>query len=367
MRCVRRRRYWATLHRWVGLVFSGLLLLAAVTGSLLVFARPFDEALHPGMFRASGTVPSPLVPVVANLRREFGPGAAFTLRLPQHPGKSLQASVIGNWNGTVYLDPSTGRELGRRAAGEGFVNVLFELHSTLFSAETGRAILALAAFAYLLMWLTGLILWWPVHWRHAFSVRVRSGFKPAVFDMHRVAGATLGLLVLLSIATGAYLAWRPLVGWVNHLAGQQVAQVPMPRKMSGHDAVALTADDAVRRARLEWSDGIASEILIPPADRAVVRVRIRLPDDLHPIGMSTVWLDSQSGKVIFARRWSDLDLGTRAFSVVYPWHIGGLAGIATSLTTFAAGMALVVHCISGLLLWRQRRHARHGDTEAGRR
>jgi len=80
----------------------------------------------------------------------------------------------------------------------------------------------------------------------------------------------------------------------------------------------LTADDAVQRARLEWSDGIVSQVRIPPSDQTVVRVRMRLPDDPHPIGMSTVWLDAQSGQVVVARRWSDLDTGTRAFSVVYP-------------------------------------------------
>lgn len=361
------RRYWATLHRWVGLVFGGLLLLVAVTGSLLVLARPLDETLHPGLFRASGTVTAPLAPVIAKLRGEFGPEAVFTLRLPLHPGESLQASVAGNWNGTVYLDPSTGQEQGRRASGSGFVNVLFELHSTLFAAETGRAILALAAFAYLVMWLTGLRLWWPVRWRHAFSVRVRAGLKPAVFDMHRVAGATLGLLVLVSVATGAYLAWRPLAGWVNQITGQSPAQAPAPRTLLSNGVFALTVDDAVQRARLEWSDGIASQVRIPPSNQTVVRVRVRLPDDPHPIGMSTVWLDSQSGKVLVARRWSDLDAGTRAFSVLYPLHIGGLAGVATILSTFAAGMTLVAHCVSGLWLWWLRRRARHGDRGAGRR
>lgn len=365
MKRARLRPYWVTLHRWVGLVFGGLLLLAAVTGSLLLLARPLDEALHRDLFRVSGTVPSPLAPIVANLRREFGPEAAFSLRLPQQPGETLQASVRGNWNGTVYLNPFTNQALGKRASDSGFVNVLFELHSTLFAAETGRAILALAAFAYLVMWLTGLILWWPVRWGDAFVVRARSRLKVVVFDTHRVAGVTLGLLVLLSVSTGAYLAWRPLAGWVNYFAGQSLAQVPAPRKMSSDATLSLTADDVIQRARLEWPDGVVSQVLIPPSDQAVVRVRVRLPGDHHPIGMSTVWLDSQSGKMLVARRWSELDAGTRAFSVVYPLHIGGLAGVATILTTFAAGIALIAHGVSGLWLWWQRRRVRLGDRGTG--
>lgn len=349
------RRYWLVLHRWVGLTFGFLLLVASITGSLLVIARPLDAALHPELFRADGDRRAPLQTMVSRLRAEFGPDAAFNIRMPTRVGESLQVTVSGPWGGTVYLDGASGRELGRRGIGQGFFNALFELHSSLYAGDSGRAILAWAALAYSAMLMSGLVLWWPLRWGRAFSVRARSGRAVALLDLHRVAGAALGLLVLISVLTGAYMAWRPLAGWVTYLSGGPTAILPTPKPRPDPTAVSATIDAAVQRAGEHWPHAIVSVVHVPPRSLAAARVRLRLPDDPHPIGMSTVWLDPVSGGVRAARRWSELDAGSRAFSIIYPLHTGSLSGLATLLATFTGGIALAGFGCSGIWLWWQRR------------
>lgn len=349
------RRCWLVLHRWVGLSFGCLLILAAVTGSLLVLARPLDEALHPELFRTGGGASGPVQPVVSRLRAEFGPDAAFNIRLPPRPDQSLQVAVNGRWNGTVYFNAASGREIGRRATAQGFFNTLFELHSTLHAGESGRAMLAWAALAYGAMLMSGLVLWWPVRWGHAFTVRTGSGPTVTLRDLHRVAGAALGLLVTVAVLTGAYMAWRPVAGWVTYLSGRTPATLPAP-KGTPHPATATaTIDTAIQRSKQHWPDAMVSVVHVPPGSVAATRVRLRLADDPHPIGMSTAWLDPVSGGVRTARRWSELEAGSRAFSFVYPLHTGALSGILTLLATFTAGVALAVFGCTGVWLWWQRR------------
>lgn len=350
----RLRRFWLVLHRWVGLTFGCLLVVAAITGSLLVLARPLDAAVHPELFRSDGDRHIPLQTVVSRLRAEFGPDAAFNIRLPTRVDESLQVAVSGPWSGTVYLDGASGLELGRRGIGQGFFNVLFELHSTLYAGDSGRAILAWAALAYCTMLLSGLVLWWPVRWGRAFSVRARSGRAVALLDLHRVAGGALGLLVLVGVLTGAYMAWRPLAGWVTYLSGGPSVTPPIP-KASDSTAVTATIDAAVQRAGQHWPEAIVSVVHVPARSLAAARVRLRLPDDPHQIGMSTVWLDSVSGRVRAARSWSELDAGSRAFSIIYPLHTGSLFGLATLLVTFTGGLALAGFGCTGIWLWWQRR------------
>jgi len=351
----RLRRHWLVLHRWVGLSFGCVLLLAAITGILLIVARPIDQGLHPGLFRSTGTSLSALDPIVSRLRAEFGPRAAFDLRLPARPGDALQVRVTGPWNGTIFLDPSSGHEGGRRQAGEGLVEALFELHSTLYAGASGRALLSLSALAYAAMLVSGLVLWWPARWRQAFSLRTRSGWAAGLFDVHRVAGAVFGLLVLVSVATGAYMAWRPLAGWVNHVVGQSPAPTPAPQRVAASTTAAASLEAGILRAKAQWPGAVVSIVHVAPGSLAAARVRLRLLDDPHPIGMSTVWLDVVSGQVRLARRWSELDPGTRAYSFMYPLHTGELVGSVTLLITLAAGGALAGYGTTGLWLWCRRR------------
>jgi uncharacterized iron-regulated membrane protein len=349
-----RRRWWLRLHRWLGLTLGGVLLVCALTGTLLVAAAPLDRALHPELFTVPGPGTGALAPLLQPLRAEFGAYAALRLRPPRQPGESLQVLVSGPWRGTVYLDAATGRELGRRGRDEGFFNLLFELHSRLLlEQDTGRAVLALVALACVAMLLTGAVLWWPARWRHAWTVKTRHGLTRALFDLHRVAGATLGLLVLVAVATGAYMAWKPLSGWVTAWAGQEPLRppkvVPAPA-----GAATLDLDAAVARAQTLFPGSELGFVQLPPG-LAPVRVRLRLPDDPHPNGQTSVWLHPQTGQVLAAQAWSRLDAGAKAYSFIYPLHTGELGGPATLAATTVAGLALSGYGLSGLWLWWRRR------------
>lgn len=226
-RSAKLRRCWTLAHRSIGLTLGSILILAVFTGALMTVARPLDEWVHACLFRVapqvsvvSGLPERQIEPradgggvlerVRQQLASEFGPGASFRLRPPQQADDSLRARVSGSWDGVVYFDPRTAVELGRRSEHQALVNLLFELHSTLLMGEAGKAILALASLAYLFLLISGLVLWWPIRWRQASSAKLKSGPTRALFDLHRVGGSLLGLLIAVSVVSGAYMAWRPL-------------------------------------------------------------------------------------------------------------------------------------------------------------
>lgn len=350
----RARRIWLLLHRWIGLTAGVLLLWAGLTGALLVGARPLDAALHPEMLRVAPGPAAPLAPVVARLRQEFGGAAAFTLRPPREAGQPLQVLVSGPWTGTVYADPASGRELGRRAAGEGFASVLFELHASLAAGHTGRMLLALASAAFLVMLITGIVLWWPARWRQAFAVRRRYGTTLLLLDLHRVSGVLLGLWVLVVVASGAYLAWRPLAAWVTALSGEASERPPVRKEGAPGEGYA-TIDIAVARALARWPGAVVGAVHVAPGELGASRLRLRLADDPHPVGMTSVWFAPRTAEVLAAQPWSRLDPGNRAFAWIYPLHSGELSGAGTLVLTLVAGIALAGYGATGLWLWQKRR------------
>lgn len=379
-RSAKLRRCWKLAHRWVGLTLGSILILAAFTGALMTVARPLDEWVHADLFRVApqaSAVPGlpghriesgadgegVLERVRQQLASEFGPGASLRLRPPQQPDDSLWARVSGPWDGMVYFHPRTAVELGRRGEHQVLVNLLFDLHSALLMGEAGKTILAMASLAYLLLLISGLVLWWPVRWRHAWTVKTSAGSTRALFDLHRVGGSLLGLLIAVSVVSGAYMAWRPLSAAVTVLSG--VPAMTVPRLPAAPDAsvVAVRAaplDVHVMNARAAMPAGRVAFVQVSALPRQPVRVRLKLPDDPHPIGLSSVWLHPVTAQVLAVQRWDQLDPGARAYSVMYPLHIGELGG---PLHTFAAailGIALTGFGVSGIWLWWRRRRASEG-------
>jgi len=370
------RRVWLACHRWVALVLGGILILSGLTGALLVAVRPLDRMLHPAYFVAESRPDGGAVPletVRRNLLAAFGPDASLTFDPPRKAGDTLQVRVRGGWRGTVYLDPSSGQEQGRRAEDEGVTAVLFQLHSALMLGQTGKAVLAWAALAYLVLMVSGLVLWWPRKWPPSLRMVFDKGTLRALFDVHRQGGAILAVFLAVSVATGAYLAWRPIGGWITAASGQ--ARVVAP-KLPGLVAGMAASQDGMPRppsldafaaaAREAFPDGEIGFILYTPHLDRSMAIRMRVPDDSHPNGRSTVWLDPRDGRVLAAHRWNELDPGTRINSVIYPLHTGELGGPAGEIGVAILGLGLAALGISGLWLWWRRRSDNRRNTSVVR-
>ncbi|MET3493811.1 PepSY-associated TM helix domain-containing protein [Variovorax boronicumulans] len=355
------RRLWLKIHRWVGLTLGPVLALTALLGAVLVVAKPIDRQVHSDFFvaRSAGDAIAaaaalPLEALRLRITAEFGPDTNFTLRPPHHADETLWVLVRGKWEGTLYLDPGTGAEQGRRGAEEGFYNLAYKIHNSLLLGSTGKSILAFVALAYLFLLVTGLVLWWPVRWPPSLRIVLNRGLLRGLFDLHRTGGAVLGLLIAVSVATGAYMAWRPLGDFISAAMGQHPVKPPSIPK-GGAIGPRLPLDELVARAQQVHPGQPIGYVLVPGKADRPIRVRFRLPDDPHPNGISSVWLNPMSGEVLAARKWQDLDAGNGAVAVIFPLHTGELGGVAHQIVTALLGLALAGLGFSGVWLWWRRR------------
>ncbi|HET8745569.1 MAG TPA: PepSY domain-containing protein [Ramlibacter sp.] len=112
-----------------------------------------------------------------------------------------------------------------------------------------------------------------------------------------------------------------------------------------------------------FPEGMVGYVQVPGRRTQPTRIRFKLADDPHPNGLSSVWLDPASGKVLKVVRWNELDPGNRLVSTVYPLHTGALGGPAHTVVVALGGLALATLGGSGVLLWWRRRQLRAPRTQ----
>lgn len=345
------------MHRWIALSAGLVLVLNACTGLLLLGGRPLDAALNPQLFTVPpGDARVSLESIKAGLQQRNGKQTIF-LHPPAEPGESLIAELRGDngWEGQVFIDPYNGRRLGERGRFDG-VNGLFELHSALLSGNTGKGVLGIVAACMAVMFLSGIALWWPVRWRLAFRVNLANGKLRALFDLHRVGGAVLGIWVLTCVASGGLLAWRPASQWINDLSGRP-SELP-PKVTLAKGAGTVTLDFLVQQARAATPGGHISSIQLQPKPGQAVRIRTKLDDDPHPNGLTSIWLNPQTGAVLRVDPWNQLPPGSRMFAWLYPLHTGKLAGGLGVFMTALGGCSLLGFGVTGSWMWWLRRKGR---------
>ena len=350
------RKSLLAVHRWLALTAGLLAMVSALTGLMLTFSKPLDRLVNSHYFQSSGVVNS-YEDIAVAAQQRFGPAAQIRLRFPAEPNGSVQVLVRGeNWGGEAFIDSRTAKILGERELHAGWYNFVLRLHSELLLGDVGESILATGGAELLILLTCGLILWWPKRLARAFRVNLRGPTLAFLYDGHRVAGAVFGLLMLVSVATGIYVLWKPASALLNTLVGQAATNPPsLPRLPFMASTAAISLDTAVATADRLIPGGRVVDLWLPRDGNSPISVRLHLPGDPHPNGMTYIWIDPRTGTVLNHVRWDQADLGTRLQGWIYPYHSGRLWGTMHLGATALVASAFVWLGISGSLLWWRRR------------
>jgi uncharacterized iron-regulated membrane protein len=349
-------------HRWTGLAMAGFLVVAGLTGSVLAFGDRLDAALNPDLFTAG---PGPALPVLAAAERAHAVSLAL---LPDAPGAPLRLRLAGPVREELFLDPATGRELGRRPlAGcclqrRSAVAFLLRLHETLTLGTPGRLLMGAVALLWTVDCVGGLMLTLPrarpllAHWRQAWRVKRGASTFRLIFDLHR-AGALWCWAALLVLAfSGAALSlhaelFRPAVTTL-------LPTTPTPTPASVATAPIGLAD-ALGRAAAAWP-GAAPRLLwaYRAGGTVVVASRADLREAEFFLGPDETVLDAGTGAVLARRRASDGRAGDLLLQAQFPLHSGRAGGLAGRLLVCAMGVATAGLSLTGFWIWWRKRAAR---------
>lgn len=118
------------------------------------------------------------------------------------------------------------------------------------------------------------MLWWPRTGKPNLRIELRKGLNRALYDLHRVGGASIGLPIAASTATGAYMAWRPLGGFVMTLSGARPAPAPVMPRTSRPPRPALPLDTLIARAQAQFPDAVIGPVQLPAKAGAPLRMRL---------------------------------------------------------------------------------------------
>lgn len=378
-----RRLFWR-LHFWAGLIGAPIVLFAALTGLVYVFSPQIEAWRHADIDHvAEGTSVLPLDQQVAAVQAAH-PDEALRYVVPaHHAGDSTQVYLRAAYEhhahggrgehdhglptgSIVYVNPYTGQVLGQLQEMQRFKTWARKLHSSALLGDGWRWLLELGASWMLVLFATGLTLWWPRSaarggpgWRALIPSLGRG--RRSWRDWHASVAIVLGLVLSVVLVTG--LTWARYSG-ENFKAAQDALGQSAPRPDKS-----LQSTPTASRAPLGWQAvyehvrANAPDVtmqLTPPAGPTGTW-RAENFDRSQPTGRFTQVIDAYSGRVLFSRGWDKLPLLSRATAVGIPFHRGEF-GLWNQVLLALAALAAIFSVLSGLVMWWLRRP--HGQLAA---
>lgn len=340
------------LHLWMALVGGVFILLATVTGAILVFEREINRAQDAALFRIeSGVPPLPLDDLVAAVQAAYPQQKVRGVVFPEDEPGAINVAMPGR---AVMVDPGTGRILVEVANGSRLANMIEGLHLNLRVGPWGNRIVGTATLLCLLSALTGLYLWWP---RRMFRFRKDESGRRFMFDLHNVAGFWTAAFLVIVTGTGLTMFWgsftEPLL---RRLDPTQPQARPESAPVDG--AIPISLDDLVRRAQAALPGAQIRNFPIPAGPKAAYRVQLRFPEDKTPGGRSQVFIDQYSGEVLRVESSREAGAGAWFLNSQRSIHTGDIGGWPTRWLAFLTCASLLVQVYSGILLWWRRTRPR---------
>lgn len=399
------RRIWRW-HFFAGLVCVPFIFSLAATGAMYLFNRQIDDLVYASqMLRqepAADATPLQASTLIANALRAW-PGQAKALNLPADRRHNAQMDVIRPDGTTlqVFVDPATGAVAGAIDESRRLMTIVKHIHSLAIAGDGGKAVIEIVAGWIIMLMASGAYLWWP-RGRRVGVVSIRRQAQGRVWwrDLHAVTGAFGGGIVLFLALTG--MPWSVFWGknvnaWLSaHDLGvpdgmwRGVPKSTLPASALGdlpwtqqQQAVPASGDPhaehkaAPHQVRPGAGYALLNNLAIVGPDAIVTQLaamgidrgyRLALPRDprgiysaIHMPGQvaaqRVVHIDQYSGKVL-------MDIGAGrigAIGRVTEWgvavHQGLEYGTPNLLVMLAGCLALMALCISGIVMWWQRRPA----------
>ncbi|CAA9304505.1 Uncharacterized iron-regulated membrane protein; Iron-uptake factor PiuB [uncultured Leptolyngbya sp.] len=354
---MKLRKLTFTLHRYVGVMLGLLLLVIGLSGSSLVFWKEIHHSRNLSLMQVAPqgervTLDSILEPV-----RQAYPNWQLTgIFLPRQPTDTYEVRMQANKDQRidVYVNPYTGELLGSRQWGQTLMSFVYKLHYTLLAGKIGEKIIGTCGLLLLLLCMSGLILW--PGWKKlgtGFKIRWRSPARLVNYDVHKVVGLLSVVFLSLTAFSGAGLIfYTEFEGVVYWLTGTPKLPEATSTLVAGKPPIAL--DAVLQKADAALPGGEITYIRLPQEPDGAFQVAKKLPQEAHPNGGSSVYLDQYSGEILRVDNAQEASLANRILNALFPLHIGAYGGLGMRIFYVFLGLAPVTLSATGFVLWRHR-------------
>ncbi|HEX9996361.1 MAG TPA: PepSY-associated TM helix domain-containing protein [Abditibacterium sp.] len=350
------RQFFLFLHRWLGLGAALVIAFLGISGAALVFRPELDARLNPQLLRVQpGASTASFQSIYETTRRQF-PSHNISFLFAAKTPDTTHELWLNKGELRVYADPYSGAILGSRTEAGGFFPWLFRAHTHLFAGDVGESVAGWSGLILACLSVSGLVLWWPrakSGWTRAFSPHLTTNWKGRFYELHRVGGFYLCILLLTSSLSGAALVWPDSASALASVLG--TSKSPKAKASAGQWR---NLDELVATANRAFPDGHLTRLSFPAKTGAPLVIRKKLPEEKHPNGMNNIALDAATGKILWVSDSRKAMRGERLMNLRYPLHIGAWGGNVTRILMVIGGLGAAFLSFSGIRMWLARLGAR---------
>ena len=355
------------IHLWLGLSSGLVVLLLGITGCILAFEveiRNWTEPFRKVQMENREYLPPSSLKAIAE--KHLTSKKALGVEYPGE-GKAAVAAYYDETNyELVFLNPYSGELLKHKNMTEDFFRIVLDGHFYLWLPHhIGQPIAASATLIFVIMMITGLILWWPKNKaarKQRFSIKWSARWRRKNYDLHNVLGFYMTWIAIFIAITGLVFGFQWVaksVYWTTS-GGEPMVEHAHPVSDTTRPAAFTNMADNLwleHRRDVREHESIGIYFANIPTDPVEVVVNHR-PGTYY--NSDFYHYDQFSGQPLKAPgswdgKFAEAKLADKIARMNYDMHVGAVLGLTGKILAFFASLIAASLPVTGFMIWWGRR------------
>lgn len=368
-------KHWiGKIHLWLGLASGLIVLFMSVTGCIYVFSQEITNALREEAIYVPA-VQEKTIPVselwkktqdeigsqkkISNVSVYNNPEKSWVF----HCYKSSAEKSIWYLNNieyyeAIYVDPYSGAILGIYNEKTDFFNIIKMLHwSLLLDTGIGQQIIGWGTFIFVIMLITGLVLWWPKNkaarkQRFSFKWKKDTQWKRKNYDIHNIFGFYIFSIALVIAFTGMVWAftWFQALVYVAASGTTTPPDIKQEKSIVQKDSKVIAMDKAFEISKAKHKSADAFQLSPATDSTGVISSYIQQNEGTYYVAHN-MQFDQYTGKLLLERNHDEKNFGEKLITANYDIHVGAILGIPGKIIAFIASFVCGMLPVTGFLIW----------------
>jgi uncharacterized iron-regulated membrane protein len=358
------------IHLWLGLPTGLVVFIVALTGCLYCFQEEIKSLYDDYQY------------VEAREASFIPPSEAHEIAGEVLPGRHVHSVIYGDKNEALevvyyeaepefyqkaYLNPYTGDLIQVVDLEAGFFHFILEGHIHLWMGEFGRQLIGYSTLIFLVILVSGLILWWPRNKKVAkkkvrFSWSERTRWKRKNYDLHNILGFYASLIALVVAITGLSIAFNWFSEGVHTLTGgEKKTHFSLSQNVSDKEEMVTSGkpvDVIWQQMMQEYPQASSVEMHYPPAEDHTIYAYVKFSEGTY-WDSDFRYFDSRTLEEIEPDHiYGKLEQASIADNIQrmnYDTHVGATGGIAGKIIVFLSSLIVGSLPVTGFIIWWGRR------------
>ncbi|MGN6438471.1 MAG: PepSY-associated TM helix domain-containing protein [Agriterribacter sp.] len=363
------RRVVGWSHLWLGIGSGAIVLFLGITGCILAFENEIRSVTQPYQYvqpqQAAFLPPSKLKPEAdKHLDGKEIKGLEYV-------GKDKAAVAYyydeeENYK-QIFLNPYTAEVLKVKDMNKDFFRVVLDGHFYLWlPPQIGQPIVATATLIFVILMITGLVLWWPKNKaarKQRFSIKWNAKWRRVNYDMHNVLGFYMTWVAIFIAVTGLVWGFEWFAKSLYFVTSAGKTLPPHEHPVSDSTATLEKGKDAAdyvyhlmaAKANQKEKFGVYYPATRSDAIEGFVNHRPGTYYDADYYHYDQYTLQELPATGVYAGSFSDASLADKIARMNYDIHVGAVLGLPGKILAFFGSLICASLPVTGFMVWRGRK------------